>query len=194
MTENLRSHDDAELVALAQKGSATAFEALYDRHCAGVARALASFAGTDRDLLDDLTQDVFLKVVSNLASYTPSHPFPHWLFTIALNVGRNHARRQSKVVPVNPSDLEGFAAENERAVDATDELTAETLTAMVASLPVQMREVVSLRVGCDMSYADIAGTLGIPEGTARSRMHNAIKTMREKSGITRGGRRTENER
>ena len=194
MTDTLSRLDDSDLVMLAQKGDAMAFEAIYDRHSPGVARALGSFAGPDRDLLDDLTQDVFLKVVNGLASYSPTHPFSHWLFTIALNVGRNHARRQSKVNPVNPSELDDFAGEDAHTIDWSEEIMAKTLTRMVAGLPVQMREVVSLRVGSDMSYGEIAEILGIPVGTARSRMHNAIKTLREKAGITRGNRRIENER
>ncbi|MCK5619571.1 MAG: hypothetical protein KAJ17_09225, partial [Candidatus Krumholzibacteria bacterium] len=48
--------------------------------------------------------------------------------------------------------------------------------------------------GSDMSYGEVAEMLGIPEGTARSRMHNAVKILRDRSGITRGMRRKENER
>ncbi|MCK5407275.1 MAG: hypothetical protein KAJ37_07470, partial [Candidatus Krumholzibacteria bacterium] len=71
---------------------------------------------------------------------------------------------------------------------------AQTLTRLVAGLPMQMREVVSLRIGSDMSYGEIAEMLGIPEGTARSRMHNAVKILRDRSGITSSRRRKENER
>jgi RNA polymerase sigma-70 factor (ECF subfamily) len=46
-----------------------------------------------------------------------------------------------------------------------------------------MREVVSLRIGSNMPYGEIGELLGIPEGTARSRMHNAIATLRERLGM-----------
>ena len=175
MSDHMKDLGDAELVLLAQEGSAAAFEAIYDRHAGGVARALASFAGPDRDLLDDLVQEVFLRVVRGLPSYAPSHPFPHWLYTIALNVGRNHARRRSNVVPVRPAELEDMAGGGEPA----DETAPVTLTRLVSKLPVAMREVVSLRAGADMSYGEIAEVLGIPEGTARSRMHNAVCILRD---------------
>jgi RNA polymerase sigma-70 factor (ECF subfamily) len=190
----VKDRSDAELVALAQDGDADAFEAIYDRHAPGVARALASFAGPDRDLLDDLTQDVFFRVIKGLRSYTPSHPFTHWLFTIALNVGRNHARRHSKVIPVNPVELEGAVDERDSSTGWSEEVVARTLMKLVARLPVQMREVVSLRIGSEMSYGDIAELLGIPEGTARSRMHNAVRVLRDQSGLARlTGRKRRNE-
>lgn len=189
MTGHAYDPGDAELVRRAQDGSAAAFEAIYERHASGVARALASFAGPDRDLLDDLVQDVFLRVIRGLPSYTASHPFPHWLYTIALNVGRNHARRQSKVVPVNPSDLEAMAGAGAPA----DETASVTLTRLVSRLPVAMREVVSLRAGADMSYGEIAEVLGIPEGTARSRMHNALRLLRSRAETDQGRRSRQNE-
>lgn len=178
MSDDISALSDAELARLAQAGRDDAFEAIYERHAPGVARALASFAGVDRDLLDDLVQDVFVRVVGGLPSYTPTHPFPHWLYTIALNVGRNHARRAAKVVPVNPADLDGLAG----GVDPADPGDAVALTRLVARLPVAMREVVSLRVGADMTYGDIAELLGIPEGTVRSRMHNALRALRTACG------------
>ena len=178
MSEDLSRLRDAELVVLAQNGSATAFEAIYDRHAGGVARALSSFAGPDHELLDDLVQDVFLRVVGGLSSYRPSHPFSNWLYTIALNVGRNHARRGLLVVPVNPTDIEDMAGSHQ----PSDPATAVTLARMVARLPAAMREVVSLRAGAEMSFGEIAETLGIPEGTARSRMHNAVRILRDRFG------------
>lgn len=172
MNDDLKGLDDEQLVVLARDGSSEAFAEVYGRHAPGVARALASFAGTDRDLLDDLVQDVFLRVTRGLASYEPSRPFAHWLYTVALNVGRNHARRSAAVIPVDPADLDDVAA----AGGGTDETIS--LTRLVARLPVAMREVVSLRVGSEMSYGEIADLLGIPEGTARSRMHNALQLLR----------------
>lgn len=165
--------DDAELVRFAQGGSEPAFAALYDRHAAGVARALASFAGPDRDLLDDMVQDVFLRVVRGLAAYTAIQPFTHWLYTIALNVGRNQARRRAADLPLETAHIVQVAAPV--GADADDTLT---LMRLVAGLPETMRDVVGLRVGSDLSFAEIAKLLGIPEGTARSRMHNAVRLLR----------------
>jgi len=186
--------DDATLVTLAQKGNESAFERLYDRHAGGVARALSSFAGADRDLLDDLTQDVFFRVIKALKSYKASFPFTHWLYTIALNVGRNHARNHKRVVPITHDELENIADRSRRTDQTTEDELVDTLTRMVSKLPDRLREITSLRTGAGMSYGEIAEMLGIPEGTARSRMHNAVIRLRKLTGEDRPVRRKENER
>jgi len=165
---------------MAQAGSAEAFGALYDRHAAGVGRALASFAGPDRDQLDDLVQDVFVRVATSLHTYVPARPFNHWLYTVALNVGRNHARRRAGRPEVvrDPADLVEMAG---AAIPATDALLPASLMQMVAELPAGLRDVVSLRVGGDLAYADIGELLGIPEGTARRRMHQALSRLKQRT-------------
>ena len=180
--ENARL-SDTELAALARGGDASAFEAIYDRHAAGVSRALASYAGPDRDVLDDLTQDVFFRVIDGIASYVPSHPFSHWLYTIALNVGRNHVRRQSKIVFLDPHEVEGVSSGMDGGADWSEVVIGAKLMQLVARLPEAMREVVSLRIGSGMSYREIAEFLGIPDGTARSRMHNALGILRRQIGL-----------
>lgn len=176
--------NDTELALLARDGSAAAFEEIYDRHATGVARALASFAGADADALDDLVQDVFFKVIDGLAGFVPRRPFAHWLFTIALNTGRNHVRARARELSIHPADLEAMTSWENGAAECPDDLLGARLVRLVASLPEQLREIVSLRIGSDLSYDEIGEILGIPEGTARSRMHNALERLREQLGIT----------
>ncbi|MEJ2722085.1 MAG: sigma-70 family RNA polymerase sigma factor [bacterium] len=184
MKKRLDILSDTDLALLAKDGDKRAFEELYDRHAVGVARTLASFAGPDRDLLDDLTQDVFFRIVDGLDSYMPTHPFSHWLYTVALNVGRNHARRASKIIPVDPAQLDGRPDDTRGGVDWSREIVQATVIRLVRRLPVPMRDVVSLRIGSGFSFAEIAELLGIPEGTARSRMHNAIGLLRQELGVS----------
>lgn len=181
---------DIELVALAKEGDASAFEDIYDRHVSGVVRALASFVGPDRDALDDLTQDVFYRVIDGIGSYTPSRPFSHWLYTIALNVGRNHVRERSKLVVLDPAAFDGISSGREAPADWNDELVEVRLMRLVTGLPEHMREVVSLRIGSAMSYGEIAEVLGISEGTARSRMHAAVASLRSQIGGVRSKKET----
>lgn len=175
--------NDTELALLARDGNERAFGEIYDRHAPGVAKVLASFAGPDQDVLDDLTQDVFFRVIDRIGSYSPTHPFANWLYTIALNVGRNHVRARNKIVPLDAAQLDSVAEGENRAADMSDALLAVVLVRLVAGLQDHLRDVVSLRTGGGMSYREIAEVLEIPEGTARSRMFNAIKILRGKLGI-----------
>ncbi len=178
MKKRRKDLSDTDLALLAQQGDVSAFEEIYDRHVSGVARALASFVGPDRDALDDLTQDVFFRVIDGIGSYVPRHPFSHWLYTIALNVGRNHTRRQSKLVFLDPNEFDGISGDKQDIATWPGEMMEVTLMRLVARLPDHMREVVSLRIGSGMPYGEIAEVLGVPEGTARSRMHGAVTILR----------------
>jgi RNA polymerase sigma-70 factor (ECF subfamily) len=179
----LKRLSDTELALRAKEGAVSAFEEIYNRHASGIAKVLASYAGPDRDVLDDLTQDVFYRAIDGIASYVPSHPFTHWLYTIALNVGRNHVRRQSKVVVLDPNDFDSIAGNDGGTADWSEEIIEVTLIQLITHLPNHVREVISLRIGSDLSYGEIAEVLGIPEGTARSRMHTAVTTLRGKLGV-----------
>lgn len=193
MKNGFAEASDAELVRLAQTGDAAAFEAIYDRHVPGISRTLASFAGPDRDLLDDLTQEVFFRVIERIESYEPVRPFTHWLYTIALNIGRNHARTRSKIVLLEPDELESLADSRGSSRELPDEVIELALMREVAKLTSQMRDVVSLRIGSGLPYGEIGEILGIPEGTARSRMNTALNLLRDRMGI-RPRRSNDNER
>jgi RNA polymerase sigma-70 factor (ECF subfamily) len=180
---NLQDLDDTQLALRAQQGDQSAFGLLYDRHAGGIARALASFAGPDQHTLDDLVQEVFSRAIKGLPSWRPKRPFPHWLYTIALNVGRNRVRSRSSTIPTDPSELESMRPARCNDADCSAEGTGAKAMRLAAQLPIRLREVVSLRIGFQMPYAQIAEMLGIPEGTARSRMHTAIEALRRRMGV-----------
>jgi len=194
VNDELAGLSDAELARLANDGDIRAFEEIYDRHASGVGRALASFAGPDEDVLDDLTQEVFLRVINGLPSYVPIRPFAHWLYTIALNVGRNHVRGRRTVVFVDTDEMRNVAAAGNAVKTLPEEIVAKALMRLASRLPEHLLDVVSLRIGSGMPYGEIGEVLGIPEGTARSRMHSAVRILREKIGLEtqgQGGKRGE---
>jgi len=183
MTRELTDLDDTKLACLAKEGDASAFEEIYNRHVGGIAKALASFAGGDKDLLDDLTQEVFYRIVSGLSSYIPTYPFTHWLYTITLNVGRNHARRCKKVSFFDADEIESLSNSSNHRGDWSEELIVNRLFQLASCLPEHLLDVFSLRIGSGMGYGEIAEILGIPEGTARRRMHSALGILRSKIGL-----------
>ena len=183
MTKEFTDLDDTQLACLAKEGDVSAFEEIYNRHAGGVAKALASFAGGDKDLLDDLTQEVFYRIVSGLSSYVPTYPFTHWLYTVTLNVGRNHVRRCKKVSFFDANEIEGFSGNNHRGKDWSQELIVNRLFRLASCLPEHLLDVFSLRISSGMAFGEIAEILGIPEGTARRRMHSALGILRSKIGM-----------
>ena len=183
MEKHLQNISDTELVLKAKERCLAAFETLYDRHSTGVGKTLASFAGWDQDVIDDLTQDVFFRVIDNLESYIPTHSFTKWLYTIALNVGRNYLRSRSKLTLVDQDEFENLPNERNRVREFTEEIIANRALKLVTELPGHLREVVALRIGSGMRFEEIGVMLEIPSSTARSRMQNALGILRKKLGI-----------
>lgn len=183
MSEPLPDLDDNQLASLAASGRQDAFEALYDRHCRGVARALAPFAGCDRDVTDDLVQETFVRVIRGLKSYKPDKPFSCWLYTVALNVGRNHARSGSRIKIVEQAELEQVPAKAEDNPGWTDELLGMAAIKAAGRLPEHLKDILALRISNGMPYQQIAEITGVPEGTARRRMHEALNQLRKMLGL-----------
>lgn len=85
---------DELLVDRARQGDLHALDQLIRRHQPEVARLLWRFARRHADL-DDLVQEVFLRVVRALPRWQPRQPFAHWLRRVTVNVGRDHCRREA---------------------------------------------------------------------------------------------------
>jgi len=167
---------DAELVAAYARGDVRAFESLYHRHKRAVFRFARRFTGDDA-LADDVVQETFRAVVDRAANLRVHDSLTGWLYVVAkraaLKAHDRAARHQG-----DPHDIA-------RAADATrhgaiDE-TAGDVERRVASLPESQREVVLLRFVDDWSLEAIATALELPLGTVKSRLHNALRALREES-------------
>ena len=138
----------------------------------------------DRHDAEDLTQEVFVRVFRSLDSYTPG-TFEGWLHRITTNLFLDAARRKAKIrfeaLPENADRLAGPAPSPE-AVYADRHLDGE-LEKALAKLPPEFRAAVVL---CDveqLSYEEIAATLGIKLGTVRSRIHRGRSLLRAALGL-----------
>lgn len=170
---------DEELAARARAGDRQAFALLVRRHQERVFRFVLRMLGS-RDEAMDLTQDAFLKAWNALPGWRPEARFATWLFQIARNATLDLLRRRQLVefVPLD-ADAPGEAAFEPRdAAPLPEERLADQqriglLERALAALPAEQREILLLRELEDMSYAEIAATLGINEGTVKSRLARA---------------------
>lgn len=135
----------------------------------------------------DLTQEAFIRVWRSLGNFKGEAKFSTWLFRIVSNLCTDHARRQSRLreAPLVIGDEEDewvYEPPDER-FEPDRELTRnqlrEELDAAIASLSEEHRRIFLMREVYDLSYADIAETLGLEEGTVKSRLHRARDKLRE---------------
>jgi RNA polymerase sigma-70 factor (ECF subfamily) len=161
--------DDGEAVARSLAGDPEAFAVLVRRHGPVVHGYLAR--RSDRQTADDLLGDVWLRAFRSRRSYDQQWPTARpWLYGIAANVLRAHWRRRT----VDDNRIEPGP---DPWSDADTRLDAArrwpTLRAAVGALCPEDRQVLLLVAWEHLSPAEIAVSLGIPQGTARWRLHRA---------------------
>jgi len=168
--------DEAALVARVRAGDRAAFGALAERY-AGVARRVARAVLGDPDDADDAAQDALLSALVKLDQYDPRRPFGPWLLRIVANAATDRRRRRKvrRVEQLDPALVAGGARP-----DATTERRALSarLRAALAELSHRRRMAVVLFDVEGYSHAEIAGILGIPEGTVRSEVFHARRRLR----------------
>jgi RNA polymerase sigma-70 factor (ECF subfamily) len=171
---------DAELVRLAQAGDAKAFEALVVKYQRRIARHVARYAKAAGDV-EDLVQETFIRAYRGLASFRGDSAFYSWLYRIATNAALNHLERRPGDVLLGDDAPEERADAFEPGVsDAEDpertlmaKQIAETVQRAVARLQPELAEALMLYEIEGKTYAEIAGMLGIPIGTVRTRIFRA---------------------
>jgi RNA polymerase sigma-70 factor (ECF subfamily) len=157
---------DEALVARLARGDEQALAELLRRWERPLAHFLHRRTG-GRDV-EDLYQEVWLRVVRAAERFDRERRFSTWLFQIALNLSRDWQRRR----PAEPGEAGPEAAAAAEAADAGIDVER-----LLARLPEAQREVVALRYLHDLSEDDVAALLDIPKGTVKSRLHQAIARL-----------------
>ena len=165
--------DQRDLVERAQRGDRDAFGLLaaasIDRLYATGVRIL-----NDRDRADDAVQTALLKAWRDLPALRETGRFEAWLFRLLLRSCYDESNRHRafaasvRVVPAEPSQADGSGQFADR----------DRLERAFRRLPIDQRAVVVLHHYQDMPLTEAAAVLGIPVGTARSRLHYALRTLR----------------
>ena len=183
---------DAELMARAAKGDESAFAELVVRY----QDVLLNFflrKGVSYCDGQDLVQRTLLRLWRYRDRYAPTAKLTTFLFLLAGQVAIDFFRaeghrqgleeeleRQAEAeTTAGTMSTSGETAAPCRPAEPGDDESGERVRRAVASLPPAMRDVVELGVFQDLPYADVAEILGIPEGTVKSRMFNALRKLKE---------------
>lgn len=130
---------------------------------------------------EELAQETFLRFCAHLDGYRGEASPRTYLFKIATNLALNHLESASNRREVYPGELpdrpDPGGSQLERAVRSEE---AALLQEALAALPPQQRAVVVLRTWEDLSFREIAGVLGIAEGTAKAHHFFALRTLRRR--------------
>lgn len=175
------SDPDQALVALARAGDARSFEMLVVKYQRRVARSIGRFARAAPEI-EDLTQEVFIRVFRGLANFKGDSTFSTWLYRIAINVGLNHVKRAKLTASLSVdtgSDDPDWDGMPEPATDEDPERQmiarqiSSAVEAALADLNSDAREALMLYEDAGKSYLEIAAQTGAPIGTVRARIFRA---------------------
>lgn len=182
---------DEHLMEQVLARSTDAFEALFARYQAIVRRHLLHTVRNEA-AADDLVQELFLRVWTRAEQWQGRGPFKAWLFRIATNLALNYLRtvqrrrEQALDFPPAMTETDDESPVPSWMIDAAalgpDTLLEQIeqrqlLWRWIAELPEEQREIVRLVHEAEMDTRSVAGILGIPQGTVKSRLHYAMKRL-----------------
>lgn len=166
---------------------------LYERYSEKIHLRLVRIV-REESVAQDLAQEVFLRVWTRAEQWSGKGKFSAWLNRIATNLALNHLRsirrRRERPLEIPNQDVDwddedefqipGWMIDNVSL--GADEMMAnkelhETIQKLLANLPEVQQEVIRLVVDAQMDIQDAADTLGIPEGTVKSRLFYAKKRL-----------------
>ena len=130
----------------------------------------------DRDLAEEIAQDVFLSLHRNLAGLQSAAHAGFWLRKVAVQRSIDAARKRTRRPQVALEDV----AEPAARAASSDPMLSEMLRRLVATLPEAPRMAMVLRYQEDLDPAEISETMGIPVGTVKSHLQRSLALLREK--------------
>jgi RNA polymerase sigma-70 factor (ECF subfamily) len=172
---------DRDLLQRAAAGDRRAFEALYGRHKHVIYRFARAMTGS-ADAAADVTQEVFLAFMRELARYDPDRSsVTTYLYGVARNLTRERLRRERRFLSL---EAVGLAMPRTDTAGLDEELSSTEdvarVRAALRTLPPRYREVIVLCDLHDRSYDEAAAIVRASVGAVRSRLHRARRLLRER--------------
>ena len=134
---------------------------------------------------EDLVFRTLEQAVKKFHQFNPEYSFFNWLYTILRNFRRMDLRKKRLLLPVGSAeDLPEIPTNS--FTDVMAETSDDTIEEGLRSLSETLREVIVLRYYYDKTQAEIASLLNIPEGTVKSRLYNAHKSLYKFLTLKRG--------
>ncbi len=181
--------EDVRLMLLVGRGDTAAFEELIERHQTLVLGTVARMLGSNSDV-DDIAQQVFVRVWKSAGRYVARAKFTTWLLKITRNLVFNELRRAKRRahVPIQPDSEADELPLRDEAVSTPDAAALENelhraINDAIAQLPETQRMAVILRRYEEMTYEQIADVLDLSVPAVKSVLFRARTELRERLAL-----------
>ena len=171
---------DEKLMLSYRNGNADAFDTLYQRHKGPLFRFV--LRQCKQEFVDELFQDIWLKVINSRKQYQVKASFKTWLYHIARNRIIDYYRRQNLRPADNHSDklVSISGAQNTQPENLLETNNQhELLMKAIAQLPPEQKEAFLLKEEAGLGIEDIANTTGVNFETAKSRLRYALNKLKQ---------------
>lgn len=174
------SQDNERAIMEQARDDPAGFAPLYEQYFPGIYRYCIRRVGS-REEAEDLTSLIFTRALAGLNSYRGG-PVAAWLFTIAHNAVANHYRDRRATAslddPARPFDGEEPGIGDNTLARIVDEEEGARVAGLIAGLPEEQRNLLSLRIAGGLSAKEIGAVLGKSESAVRVAIHRTIQELR----------------
>ena len=170
-----------ELIKRSRKGDNKAMEAIYERFNRPLFNLIYRYT-TNREIAEDLLQDVLLKIFTNLQTLRKTETFIGWMYRIAINTCFGYLRgsRSQLQRTIALNDVKGKIGDD--AFKSSGKFMKKSLDNAIHSLPNRMKTVFLLHDVQGFKHEEIAPMLGCSVGTSKSQLFKARMKIRERLG------------
>ncbi|MCY4329750.1 MAG: RNA polymerase sigma factor RpoE [Endozoicomonadaceae bacterium] len=171
---------DNQLINRVKEGEKQAFDLLVIRYQYKILALVSNYI-KNRNEVQDVAQETFIKAYRALNNFRGDSAFYTWLYRIAINTAKNHVisqQRKSLGVDIDIDETEHFDEDNLYEISTPEDIlykeeVKETIFNVINSLPDGLRTAITLREIDGLSYEEISDVMDCPVGTVRSRIFRA---------------------
>jgi len=168
---------DEKLMLHIANGSSEAFTEIYNRYSHKLLRYFYRLLNNNQSKAEDFTQDLFIKVMQAATSFNADKKFSAWLYTMANNMCRNEWRNQSnRNTILNKIEFEFIEHQNFHQKIYKKSLL-QKLEIEIQQLPELDQTLIAMRYQQELSIAEIAAVIDVPEGTIKSKLFYLMKKL-----------------
>jgi len=178
---------DERVIEDCQQGDREAFRLLFEAYKDRVfSIAIYSFGGDDA-AAGDVTQQVFLKLLTTITQFRGDSEFTTWLYRLVVNTCIDEQRRRRRFLPFGESDAVSRMEDRRPQEKHYARLEiADSVKVAISELKPKFRLPILLRYIEDLSYEEIADVLGCSKGTVASRLNRGHKALAKRLAHLRG--------
>jgi RNA polymerase sigma-70 factor (ECF subfamily) len=170
-----------EIIESCRRGDRDAFRALYEAYKDRVYSIALYFFHGDAAAASDITQQVFLKLITGISQFRGESGFSTWLYRLVVNACVDGTRSgRARATVADPEVLERLSAPATHEDAFARGQIAQSVQTAISTLPPKYRLAILLRYFDDLSYEEMASALNCSIGTVSSRLNRAHRLLAER--------------